>query len=79
MDIHPLDPSRDFPRLRELCDQTDLELGLMSVNLFTTLTRRRKAYLLVGKIGYTRLGFSISDPGRLAPKQTTTCGIIEAC
>ncbi|KAJ5864097.1 uncharacterized protein N7529_006013 [Penicillium soppii] len=29
VDIHPLDPSRDFPRLRELCDQTDLELGLM--------------------------------------------------
>lgn len=29
VDIHPLEPSRDFPRLRELCDQTGLELGLM--------------------------------------------------
>jgi hypothetical protein len=31
VDIHPLQPSRDFPRLRELCDQTGLEIGLMSV------------------------------------------------
>lgn len=31
VDIHPLEPSRDFPRLRELCNQTGLELGLMSV------------------------------------------------
>ncbi|KAJ6139787.1 hypothetical protein N7471_006273 [Penicillium samsonianum] len=29
VDIHPLEPSRDFPRLRELCNQTGLELGLM--------------------------------------------------
>lgn len=31
VDIHPLEPSRDFPRLRELCNQTGLEIGLMSV------------------------------------------------
>lgn len=31
VDIHPLEPSRDFPRLRELCKQTGLEIGLMSV------------------------------------------------
>ncbi|KUM62894.1 hypothetical protein ACN42_g4207 [Penicillium freii] len=29
VDIHPLEPSSDFPRLRELCNQTGLELGLM--------------------------------------------------
>lgn len=29
VDIHPLEPSTDFPRLRELCNQTGLELGLM--------------------------------------------------
>ena len=31
VDIHPLEPNRDFPRLKELCDQTGLEIGLMSV------------------------------------------------
>ncbi|KAJ5757380.1 uncharacterized protein N7511_006074 [Penicillium nucicola] len=29
VDIHGLEPSRDFPLLKELCDQNELEIGLM--------------------------------------------------
>lgn len=28
-DIHGIVPERDFPRLREICDETGLEIGAM--------------------------------------------------
>lgn len=40
VDIHPLEPSTDFPRLRELCNVTGLELGLM---LVIEHSRRKKS------------------------------------